>query len=296
METQEYSFSLKDLHNEKTDFLDKDLGLRRNDVLYRVRHHGRDLYVYILVEHQSEVDHLMSYRMTQYVLRILEKYVKEHAKASRKEGFQLPMILPIIFFNGEGAWTATTNIRDKFMRIEELEQYQLSMSSMIIKLNKKPEQEIRELNNVLGLYLFLNHAELQKKYEDKIFEILIQLVESMSTEDQELFLMYVQSIAQSLLMELPPQTVEELKSLKETKGAKEAMKTLERMYQENYYRGKTEGLLEGKKEGILEGILKGKLESAILMLENGDNLERVAGLLSLDVEDIRKEMKRRERN
>ncbi len=185
-----------------------------------------------------------------------------------------------------GEWTATTNIKDKYMQVSGLEPYQLSMASMIIQLSQKPEQELRDLNNVLGIYMFINHAGLQKKYEDRIFEILIKLVETMSPEDQELFLKYFQSIAQSLLMEVPTHTLEELKSLK---GAKEAMKTLERMYQENYYRGKTEGLQEGMQEGMQQG----KLESAILMLESGDPLQKVVDILQLKAEDIQKELKRR---
>jgi len=48
------------------------------------------------VEHQNTVSYNMSYRMLQYVMRILEHFVGQQKAQARKKSFQLPAVLPVI--------------------------------------------------------------------------------------------------------------------------------------------------------------------------------------------------------
>ena len=64
-----------------------------------------DLTVYILIEHQSTVDHLMGYRLLSYMCQIWHGQLEEQKNAKvpvRK--WRLRPILPIVFYTGQQRW------------------------------------------------------------------------------------------------------------------------------------------------------------------------------------------------
>ena len=72
------------------------------------------LFVIAIVEHESKVNFRASYKMLLYIALILEAYEKEVNKENEKEitktkDFKYPPILPVIFYDGTGEWTAETN-------------------------------------------------------------------------------------------------------------------------------------------------------------------------------------------
>src|ERR671925_2436542 len=81
-------------------FVDEELKNRHCDVLMRTRLDGRQAFVYLVIEHQSRPDRMMPLRMLRYLLRIWDRYLKEHPTASR-----LPMIVPLVVYQGSRQWT-----------------------------------------------------------------------------------------------------------------------------------------------------------------------------------------------
>lgn len=88
-------------------FVDDDLTQRQSDVALCVRLAGRDVIVYVLVEHQRTVDPLMALRMLRYQGRVWDRYVRQHPGATA-----LPAILPAVVYQGRRPWTAATELRD----------------------------------------------------------------------------------------------------------------------------------------------------------------------------------------
>jgi predicted transposase/invertase (TIGR01784 family) len=165
------TLTLEDLSSEKTDFIDLDLGETRRDVLYRVRCQGREVFVYVLLEHQSSVDYSMSYRMARYVIKIHEKYVNDHKLSGKRKDFHLPSILPIVYYDAEEEWDASLNLKGLMEPVEKLEDYYLQLKYKIIRLNDIPERTLKKLNNVLGVYMMLTHPKMQDKYREKLFKL-----------------------------------------------------------------------------------------------------------------------------
>lgn len=62
----------------KESYVDEELKRSITDVLYQAKFNGQTGYIYILVEHQSTVDHSMAFRFLNYILRIMEDHVKQH--------------------------------------------------------------------------------------------------------------------------------------------------------------------------------------------------------------------------
>jgi predicted transposase YdaD len=91
---------LTNLHPVNGSFVDEELSNRHCDVLMRTTFDGRDAYVYVLIEHQSNPDPMMPLRMLRYVMRIWDRHLENHPRAKR-----LPMIVPLVVYQGPRRWT-----------------------------------------------------------------------------------------------------------------------------------------------------------------------------------------------
>jgi hypothetical protein len=61
--------------------------------------------VYILIEHQSEPDELMVFRVLRYVVLVYERQLSEWLQShSNTRGFRFHPVLPIVFYSGQRRW------------------------------------------------------------------------------------------------------------------------------------------------------------------------------------------------
>jgi hypothetical protein len=81
-------------------FVDRELSELRADVLFSALFSGREVLVYLMLEHQSSVDAFMPLRILAYQVRIWEAWRRENPHAKR-----LPPILPVVVHHSEGGWT-----------------------------------------------------------------------------------------------------------------------------------------------------------------------------------------------
>jgi predicted transposase/invertase (TIGR01784 family) len=86
------------LHFCKETYVDEELRLSEVDVLYSVNFFDQPGYLYVLAEHQSTVDHSMSFRLLKYMVKIMDHHLKTHRKAVG--GIKLPVIYPMVFYHG----------------------------------------------------------------------------------------------------------------------------------------------------------------------------------------------------
>jgi hypothetical protein len=94
------AIDLRQVTVEQTSFVDPALRKHHVDRLARVRVKGRDVYVYVLLEHQSTVDPLMPVRVFVYIARFWSWWIEAHPEATR-----VPAVIPILVHQGPGAWT-----------------------------------------------------------------------------------------------------------------------------------------------------------------------------------------------
>jgi predicted transposase/invertase (TIGR01784 family) len=90
-------------------FVDATLQWRHSDLLFTVPLQGREAFVYVLVEHQSSSDPLMPFRMLRYLVRIWDRYLKEHPEATR-----LPVVIPLVVHHNRRPWSGSTQLLDLF--------------------------------------------------------------------------------------------------------------------------------------------------------------------------------------
>jgi hypothetical protein len=100
------------LRRESGSVVDPRLRETQSDLLFsaRLKDSGRELLLYVLLEHQSSVDRWMALRMLRYVLRLLEQWREGHPESEL-----LPVVVPLVMYHGpEGAWTAPRRVEELF--------------------------------------------------------------------------------------------------------------------------------------------------------------------------------------
>ncbi|MXX35786.1 MAG: Rpn family recombination-promoting nuclease/putative transposase [Gemmatimonadetes bacterium] len=97
------------LERMPASFVTRALDQRHADMLWRVQTTGgRWLYILILLEFQSTVDRRMALRMMEYTAAIWKRLEADDLGP----GGEYPFLLPVVIYNGEHRWTATTDVGD----------------------------------------------------------------------------------------------------------------------------------------------------------------------------------------
>jgi predicted transposase YdaD len=87
-------------------FVDEELRHTHSDLLYAVRtRDDRAALVYVLFEHQSTVDRHMPFRFLRYMVRIWERWLRDHPVPT-----PLPLILPVLLHHGDDRWQAAPEL------------------------------------------------------------------------------------------------------------------------------------------------------------------------------------------
>ncbi|QCJ71373.1 transposase [Providencia heimbachae] len=76
-----------------SSFIDKQLRSRLSDVLYSVETELNKGYIYLLIEHQSTPDKLMSWRLMHYAFLAMNQHLQQGHRT-------LPLIVPVLFYHG----------------------------------------------------------------------------------------------------------------------------------------------------------------------------------------------------
>jgi hypothetical protein len=99
---------LNTLQQCNTKLLSNILGEGIVDFLYKVKFRGKEGYLSILLEHQSNPDKDMTFRIQKYILRICDEHLRKNP------GSKFPLIYPIIFYTGKTKYNAPKSFYDLF--------------------------------------------------------------------------------------------------------------------------------------------------------------------------------------
>ena len=97
-------------------FVDADAARTQCDTLFRVRlKTGHDARICVLLEHKSFVDATAPLEILKYPVNI---WLRQIEAGTARNG--LPPIIPLIFFHGQGRWTAARSVMEMIDAPEEL--------------------------------------------------------------------------------------------------------------------------------------------------------------------------------
>jgi hypothetical protein len=165
---------LKDVHPEDIEditerFLPLFQDAKDSDTIKQVRLKGSaPIFVITIVEHESEVNHRSSFKMLQYITLVLTEYEKEANKtksnASLAKDFKFPPVLPIVFYDGAGRWTAESNFLNKTEMSGVFGKYIPKFEYELVALNQYSETDLMQFGDLLSLIMLIDKIKTPDEF------------------------------------------------------------------------------------------------------------------------------------
>jgi hypothetical protein len=95
------------LKHSNLSLVDQKLRGFYSDIVFSVQLEGQDVFIYVLLEHQSTGDKLMAFRMLRYVVLLWDSILRNQPDLQR-----LPVVLPIVIHNGKSRWTSPLELSE----------------------------------------------------------------------------------------------------------------------------------------------------------------------------------------
>ena len=136
----------EDIENVSSHFLPLFQESRDSDTVNKIRIGDSEIYLIALIEHQSENDFDMSFRILRYIVFIWTDYAaqqeKLHKGITKSKAFLYPPILPVVYYEGTSTWSAPLNFKDRVCLNNVLGDYIPSFNYLVVPLNKYSKQDL----------------------------------------------------------------------------------------------------------------------------------------------------------
>lgn len=253
-----------------SSFVHQDLKQTHSDLLFSVKAGGREMLLYVLVEHQTSVDPLMPLRLLGYIIEIL----REHEK---KNGLPLPVVLPMLIHQGPERWTVPAQFNEMFDLPADLAphflRYLPSFEHVVFDLTQHdPADEETHLQLRVALQLMKLAREMRLPeflhwLDKQDYRISQQFPEGFI----EMCLLYAVYADASLDLRQVAATLSPQSELRD-----QTMSFVDKMK------------LEGREEGLTQGLSRGEWIGKVRLLEElmGAEQSPVDELVGLEVSEL----------
>lgn len=262
----------------QTTFVDEELKLSQTDVLFKVKIAGKDSYIYVLAEHESEVDQLIAFWLYKYMISIWHYHIQE---VGENKALPLPMIFPLVFYTGDGKYTAKRHIWELFGENSDSMREIFKAPFHLIEVGKLPE-EILTSNIFAGTMGFI----LRKYFRKHIVEEFVKIIDNfnqLETCKKHRYLLKL--IKYVFVVDEDHKHAEELLSLIRNKMSpdleKKFMGLAERLIQQGVQQGEEKGREKGQNELIQQMIARG-VDPVFIAKNTSIPLERIKAFVKKD--------------
>jgi predicted transposase YdaD len=240
-------------------FVDDALRARYSDLVFSVPLAGQPALVYVLIEHQSTADPMMAARMLGYLVRIWERYLRDHPAAAR-----LPVIIPLVLHSGQRPWTAPVQLLDLIdadpATIDAADPYLPRFTFLLDDLARVDEQALRTRPltaparvTLLLLKTAAGNPHLAAELEAWADELRAVLAQPGGAEQFTALLSYIE-----LVSEVPADQLQHLIATLGPQAEEAYVTTADMLRAEGEARGRAEGEARGRAEGEARGRAEGE--------------------------------------
>jgi flagellar biosynthesis/type III secretory pathway protein FliH len=252
-------------------YIPADLQKEESDLVYAVpfRRRGREVWVYVLLEHQSKPDPLMSLRLYDYMGELWKAQRREwddqNAPAARR---RLRPIIPVVYYTGERRWQAPLSLKQLMDVPAELERFVPDWETLYLNLRETPPETLTQFTSAIGWALRVLQAEAAPLAElERVLQEAMAGLEGLTAEQSGQWLRVAWFLLQLVSQRREERSLVEL-VLTEARQSKYAERErVETMGMTVAEQWKAEGEAKGKAEGEAKGKAEGRAEAAREMLE-----------------------------
>lgn len=191
---------------------------RNSDTVKKIRLKDTELFLIAIVEHQSRVYYDMSFKLLYYIVMILADYQKEQEKIIRgitkTKNFKYPPILPIVYYEGTGEWTAAKSFKERVHLSDALGEYIPDFKYLVVPITQYSNQELIDKQDELSLIFLINKLRNSDEFKN-LKEIPQEYFENLRENTPEYLLTLISKIISVFLyqMQVPREEVEDFTDL-----------------------------------------------------------------------------------
>ena len=133
---------------------------------------GKPFFLISLIEHKSQVDYNVIMQLLRYMVFIWIDYEREMKKQTenkdiaRSKSFRYPPILPIVYYEDSGRWTADMNFAERIMLNDVFKPFIPQFTYKLIQLNSYTKSELIEKQDELSLVMLINKLQDASEFKD----------------------------------------------------------------------------------------------------------------------------------
>jgi predicted transposase/invertase (TIGR01784 family) len=262
-------------------YVTDDLRSRVDDIVWRVQW-GQDwLYVYLLLEFQSNNDPWMAVRIMTYLGLLYQDLISSSQLTDRKK---LPPVLPVVLYNGDPAWTAATDIAELVEEVPGgLSRYQPRLRYLLLSEREYRDEDLKPLQNLAAALFRLENS----RSPQQLLTVVCTLLEWLSGSEQDSLrraftvwfsrVLFPRSFKQTALPGLEDLT--EVKNMLAERVQEWNRESLEKGMQKGMQKGEQKGIKKGAAQLLIRLLEKkfGTLpESYHLRLQQADEKQIIA--------------------
>lgn len=232
----------QDIEDVSERYLPLFLSEREADVVKKIHlDNEKTAFLVSLIEHKTEVDYNVIMQLLRYMCYIWEDYEKEmlqkkkmqkqgeHTVISTNKDFKYPPIIPIVYYEGKGSWTAAMNLKDRISLSDAFEAYIPDFTYEMIRLHDYSNEQLMTHGNEMSLILLLN--KLQSLADMEGLAEVKEYQQNVLADSPEHLLDIIAAVTTILLtkLNLPSGEIEEFVSLIKEKKMPELFEKFERV-------------------------------------------------------------------
>ena len=238
-------FDFNTLERENASFVTKENTERHDDIIWKLRWRDKWLYVYIIIEFQSDVDETMPVRIMSYI-SLLYLSLLANKNLGYGKGKKLPIVLPIVLYNGSDVWDVPKNIQEMIddTKYDRLQSFIPKLSYYFIdEVHPEANEKDSVLEGLTNSVIATMKLQRATSREDFI-KLIEELKELFKDEKQrQRFSTYMIFMLRFLSTKLDRPEYESVKNLDEV------IRMTYTFIDREIDNGKKEGRKEGRKEG-----------------------------------------------
>lgn len=237
---------VQDVREEDIEFEDKEFvtdyfHTYESDLICRVRRGEQEIYLFLLLELQSGMDFTMPFRLLVYMVNLWEQYFRNIPKEKRvlKE-FRLPMVVPMVLYNGKESWTAQRRFRDYLRDGAMFGEYGVNFEYALIDVRRLAKDLILNSNTVIDNIFYLDRAKEKEDFLRAVEETMDRIAE-LPADEKNLLETWFASVLEGKFGKKEQEFIRECFR----KGEKKMISGFEQIVIEERENAKQEGMEQG---------------------------------------------------
>lgn len=158
-----------------------------------------------IVEHQSKVYYDMAFKILRYIVMVLTDYENEQEKLypgiTKTKSFKYPPILPVVYYEGSGEWTAMKNFRERVHLSDVLGKYIPDFEYVLVPLKDYSNKDLIEKQDELSLIMLINKLKSSEDFKN-LKDIPLEYFENLEQNTPEYLLKLIGKIIAIFLYRL----------------------------------------------------------------------------------------------